>query len=144
MEVAEMKEKWVGLEFDVAEFRVSERSILGYAEACGEVDARFCDPSHPDFQAPPTYPARFVSRRIMPEEFPSLGTRVFDAGKCVTAHRPIRAGESLTAHSKIADIYEKTGRSGLMIFIVHRMEFFNPKGELASVVDWRLVRAPDQ
>ncbi len=54
-----------------------------------------------------------------------------------------RPDETLTASSLIADIYEKTGRSGQMIFIVHRMEFSNPKGELVSVVDWRLVQQPD-
>ena len=41
------------------------------------------------------------------------------------------------------DIYEKTGRSGLMVFIVHRMEFENQDGTPVSIVDWRLVRQPD-
>jgi hypothetical protein len=37
------------------------------------------------------------------------------------------------------DIY-KTGRSGTMLFIVHRMEFSNQRGEPVSVVDWRMVQ----
>ncbi len=134
---------WVGREFDVAEFKVSEEDIVEFAKACGEVDPRFTDPSHPDFQAPPTLPAKFVGRRILPEEFPRIGSRGFDAGKTVTSLAPIRPGDRLTARSRIADIYEKTGRSGPMVFIVHRMEFQNQRGEDVAVVDWRMVRQPD-
>ncbi len=133
----------IGKEFDVADFVVKEDRILAFARSCGETEPRFTDPSHPDFQAPPTYAARFVSRRILPEALPYLAARGFDAGKTVWVHGPIRPGDKLTAHSKIADIYEKTGRSGRMIFIVHQMEFYNQDGKLVSVVDWRLVRQPD-
>ncbi len=142
MDVEQFK-KWIGREFDTAEFEVREQDILGFARAVGETEPRFTDPSHPDFQAPPTYASRFVSRRILPEAFPHIGVRGFDAGKAVTCHAPVRAGDRIIAHSKIADVYEKTGRSGLMIFIVHRMEFTNQAGELLSVVDWRMVRQPD-
>lgn len=143
MDLRELKKQWAGQRFDTAEFSVSVQEILEYSAAVGEIDPRFSDPGHPDFQAPPTYSAKFVSRRIFPKDFPRLARRGFDAGKCVIVHGPIRAGETLTATSMIADIYEKTGRSGAMIFIVHRMEFSNPQGELVSVVDWRLVQQPD-
>ena len=52
--------------------------------------------------------------------------------------------DRLTARSHIHDIYEKTGRSGQMVFIVHRMEFSNQREELVSIVDWRFVQRPDQ
>lgn len=141
--IAGIKKEWIGRQFDVAEFKIKEHEALEFAGACGETEPRFTDPQHPDFQAPPTFTAKFVSRRILPEAFPRIGARGFDAGKTVVAHAPIRPGQTLTAHSKIADIYEKTGRSGSMVFIVHRMEFRDPKGELVSVVDWRMVRQPD-
>ncbi len=139
----ELQKDWIGLEFDTAEFEVKESDILGYAEAVGEGDPRFSDPSHEDFQAPPTFTARFVSRRILPDAFPRIGRRGFDAGKLVTVHAPVRVGDKVIAHSKIADVYEKTGRSGRMIFIVHRMEFTNQQEELLSTVDWRMVMQPD-
>ena len=127
----------------MAEFRVKEHEALEFAHSCGETAARFTDPAHPEFQAPPTFTAKFVSRRILPEAFPHIGARGFDGGKTVYAHAPIRPGETLFAHSKIADIYEKTGRSGPMVFIVHRMEFSDRAGKLVSVVDWRMIRQPD-
>ena len=79
----------------------------------------------------------------MPEAFPAASARGFDAGKTVTAQGPVRAGSVLRARSKIADVYEKTGRSGAMVLIVHRMEF-ECGGEPVSTVDWRMVRQPKQ
>lgn len=134
---------WVGKEFDTTEFELVEAEMLAFAEACGETDPRFVDPGHPEFQAVPTYTARFVGRRTLPENFPRPQGRGFDGGKTVTVHGPACAGDTLIGHSKIAEVYQKTGRSGPMTFIVHRMEFENQQGEKVSVVDWRMVRQED-
>ncbi len=143
MDVDKIKKDWIGREFDTSEFPVSEAEIVEFARAAGETEPRFVDPTDPDFQAPPTFTSKFVSRRILPAAFPKLGVRGFDAGKCVIPHGPVRGGDVLIAHSKIADVYEKTGRTGPMVFIVQRMEFENQRKELVSVVDWRMVRQPD-
>jgi 3-methylfumaryl-CoA hydratase len=140
-DIDDVKKQWVGKEFDQATFVVDQQRLLDWAEACGETDARFIDPAHPDFQAHPTYTAQYGSRRILPAGFPQLGNgRGIDGGKAVELHLPIRPGDVLTASSQLADIYEKTGRSGTMIFIVHRMTFTNQNGEPAATVDWRMIR----
>jgi len=139
VDVAALKAQWTGFSFDRSEFEVRQEDTLAFARACGEQDPRFLEPAHPEFQAPPTFPARFVSRQVLPKGFPRIGRGMFDAGKCVFPKAPIRPGETLVAHSRIEDLYEKTGRSGPMIFLVHRMEFENPRQQPVSVVDWRLV-----
>lgn len=141
--VALLKESWVGFEFDSKDFEVRRDKALAWAQACGESDPRFTDPGHPDFQAHPAFTTQFVGGQMFPEGFPRIGNGLgFDAGKCVEAHAPLRPGTRVTARSSIADIYEKTGRSGRMIFIVHRMRFFDEADQLVSVVDWRLVQQP--
>ena len=83
--------------------------------------------------------------RVLPDHFPRFSSGFgFDAGKCVTVLGPIRVGDRVTAKSKIHDIYTKTGRSGTMLFIVHRMEFSNQRGEPVSIVDWRMVQRAGQ
>ena len=115
--------------------------MLAWAEACGETDARFTDARHPDFQAHPGFTAKYSSSRTLPTDFPSLGNgRSVDGGKSVESLGPIRAGDLLSATSLIADIYEKTGRSGTMLFIVHQMRYANQRGEPVSIVDWRMIR----
>jgi hypothetical protein len=140
MDLARERETWVGYEFDVAEFTVTSERVVEYCVGCGETDPRFSDPTHPDFQAPPTFVAQFVGTRTLPEGFPRFGARGFDAGKAVHAYAPVRPGDRITARSRIHDLYEKTGRSGAMYFIVHRMEFRNQRAELVAVVDWRMVQ----
>jgi acyl dehydratase len=142
-EVQEAKAKYVGFVFDTATFKVSEAKMLAWAESCGETDPRFTDPSHPDFQAHPTFTAHFVSRRTLPEDFPKIGgPRGIDGGKAVDVLQPIRPGDELKASATIADIYQKTGRSGTMTFIVQRMSFTNQRDEPVSTVDWKMIRNP--
>jgi hypothetical protein len=142
MDIAEIKKEWVGFTFDTAEFKVEEQAVLEFAAACGETEPRYTDSSHPDFRAPANFTACFLGRRVFPENFPKLGKGFpFDAGKCVQVHAPVRVGDVLTARSSLYDIYEKTGRSGSMAFIVHRMEFTDQHDEPVTTVDWRMVHA---
>lgn len=142
-EVQEAKAKYVGFVFDTATFTVEQDKMLAWAESVGETDPRFTDPSNPDFQAHPTFTASLVSRRVLPEDFPKIGgPRGIDGGKAVVIQQPIRPGDQLKASATIADIYEKTGRSGTMTFIVQRMSFVNQNDEPVSMVDWKMIRNP--
>ncbi len=139
MEIEQLKEKFLKLNFDEREFLVDGDAIVGFSLACGETAPRFTDPSHPDFQAPPTFPARFHGRRMLPMDLSLGGKLPLDAGKAVMPKKPIRAGTKLLGRSHLHDIYEKTGRSGRMIFLVSRMELFDEEDDLACIVDSRMV-----
>ncbi|MCH2170109.1 MaoC family dehydratase N-terminal domain-containing protein [Myxococcota bacterium] len=138
--VDELRSRYVGMVFDSVEVQALRDEMVGFASACGETEPCYIDPDHEDFQAPVNFTTKYHGARMLPDDFPEFDRRaMIDAGKAITWHRPIRAGETLTARSQIYDIYEKTGRSGVMLFLVHRMEFTNEGGELTSVVDWRLI-----
>ena len=62
-----------------------------------------------------------------------------DGGKAVTCLKPVRVGEPLTGRTHLHDIYDKSGRSGRMIFLVSRMEIFDSKGEQVAISDSRMV-----
>jgi hypothetical protein len=138
VEVEELKRRFLNLDFDERSFEVRQEAMLEFAAACGETAPRYTDPAHADFQAPPTFCARFHGRRMLPGDFPALGIPL-DAGKAVMPQQPIRAGAKLVGKSHLHDIYEKTGRTGRMIFLVSRMELFDPSQVLVSIVDSRLV-----
>jgi len=140
-ELDELRAEWVGRQFDEKEFEVSLERAQLWARACGETRPEFCDPQHQNFQVPVTFPSQYTGRKAFPKELTDLFWRglPFDAGKRVESHAPIRPGEKLIGRSQIHDIYEKTGRSGSMLFIVHRMTFTSPEDELKSIVDWRMV-----
>ena len=53
---------------------------------------------------------------------------------------PYVPGDQLTMLSTIHEIYEKTGRTGSMYFIVIRNEVKNQKGEKVAVIDHRIMQ----
>jgi hypothetical protein len=145
VDVEKLKADWTGFEFDRVDFDVSADELVEFASAVGERQGRYVDPDHPEFRAVPNFTTKYHGGRVWPDDFPRLSSTSmgFDGGKAVEVHGPIRAGDRLTAKSHIHDIFEKTGRSGPMVFIVHRMEFSNQRDELVSVVDWRFIQKPD-
>jgi hypothetical protein len=139
MDVDELREKFLKLNFDEAEFHVDAEEIVGFSEACGERLPRYLDKSAPDFQAPPTFVARFHGRRMLPRDLDLEGKIPLDAGKVVMPKKTVLPGTTLKGRSYLNEIYEKTGRSGRMVFLVSRMELYDESGDLASVVDSRMV-----
>jgi acyl dehydratase len=141
VDLDEVRRRWVGVPFEEGEHPIALDDLLTWARACGETDGRFVDPDHPDFQAHPTYTARFSARPFLPDEFPEVGSGGIDGGKRIEATAPIRPGDVLSSSTSIAEIYEKTGRSGTMVFVVHRMAFANQRGEAVSTVDSKMIRS---
>jgi len=137
-----IRDEWVGVEFESAEFTIDRDRVIAWAEACGETDPRFTDPGNPDFQAHPNFTACLSTGRMMPENFPRIGSGFgIDGGKTVEVHGPVRPGDTLTGRASIHDVYDKTGRSGTMVFVIHRMDFTNQNGELVSTVDSKMIRS---
>lgn len=140
-ELEAVKAAWIGTEIDVDTFVMEPDRMVAWAEACGDESPRYRDPGHPDFQAYPNFTTHCTTHKILPEDFPQIGPGFgIDGGKLVEVHAPVRAGDTLTGVATIADIFEKTGRSGTMVFIVHRMTFHNQRGEHVSTVDWKMIR----
>ncbi len=139
MDVQDLKDRFTGFVFDEIDLDVEAESLVDFAGACGETAPKFVDPTDPDFQSVPNYTTRIHGTKALPPNFPVDMRRCFDAGKSVVHKLPVRPGDKITGRSEIADIYRKTGRSGSMLFIVHRMNFFNQRGEHLAQVDWRLV-----
>ena len=123
----------IGSEFDRTVLpAVTPEEIQEYSATTGE-------PSPADRIAPPTFVVRLRGRRFMPGNLPNLGTNAFDAGKDIEFGPPIRVGDVLTTVSTIHDIYEKTGRSGGMAFVVLRTVVTDQRGELVAVIDQKMM-----
>ena len=139
LDIQALRERFLNEDFDEQHFEVSAEQCVAYATACGETAPRYTDPSHPDFQAPPTLPSSFHPGRRLPEGFPTLPGLGMDAGKAVAPKQPIRPGVQLIGRTHLHDVYAKTGRSGRMTFMVTRMEIYDPDGEQLATADTRMV-----
>ena len=137
-DIEEIREKYLNLNFDEKQFTIDPETTVQYAKLCGETAERFLDADHEEFQAPPTFIACLSGSRMLPKNFPRFGIGM-DAGKGVECLRPVRPGSTVTGKTHLHDIYTKTGRSGRMIFVVTRIEFYDSEGNHLVNSDSRMV-----
>ena len=137
-DIAALRDKYLNRDFDEKRFEIDPAKTAEYAALCGETLAKFLDPKHPDFQAPPTFVASLSGGRSLPSDFPRLGVGM-DGGKAVYWFKPVRPGVPLLGRTHLHDIYTKTGRSGRMVFVVSRIEFYDPDGNHLANSDSRMV-----
>lgn len=117
---------------------VTRRDIRKYAIATGQRLRKFLDGD----EAPPTFHVALFWPVVAREEllpdgvacdplFPEVrGRRPLAGGLKLEFHRPIRPGDVLTSTRTLADIYEKQGASGPLIFVEVVMRVVNARQEL--------------
>lgn len=137
-DIEEIREKYLNLKFDEKQFTIDPETTIQYAKLCGETAERFLDADHEEFQAPSTFIACLSGSRMLPKDFPRFGIGM-DAGKGVECLQPVRPGSTVTGKTHLHDIYTKTGRSGRMIFVVTRIEFYDSEGNHLVNSDSRMV-----
>jgi acyl dehydratase len=137
----------LGQVFDETTFPpVSKEEILEFAAALGEKNPLYTDEAaaaqgpYGGLVAPPTFVTKLRAKKFTPEHLPRFGKTGFDGGRDLEMYAPVRPGDTLTMVSTIHEIYEKTGRTGSMYFIVIRNEVKNQKGEKVAVIDHRIMQ----
>lgn len=85
--------------------------------------------------APPTYPIAFMTQAMAGgmDTFLELGLNfmtLVHGEQEFEYRRPIRAGETLSLTGRIADVYEKTGGSGTLDFVVMETEATDARGQV--------------
>jgi acyl dehydratase len=112
---------------------VTAEHVAAFARALGDDDPLYRDPEAAKrgpfgtVVAPPTYPIAFMIQAMSGgmDTFLELGLNfatLVHGEQEFEYHRPIRAGETLTLTGRIADVYEKTGGSGTLDFVVLETE----------------------
>jgi len=112
---------------------VTAEHIAAFARALGDPDPLYVDAAaaargpFKGIVAPPTYPIAFMIEAMSGgmETFLELGLNfatLVHGEQEFEYRRPIRAGETLALTGRIADVYEKTGGSGTLDFVVLETE----------------------
>ncbi len=127
---------------------VRESDILRYQEALG--DTMIVRDDDGTLLAPPLFLPPFHhggtigedGRRSKPGELeiPLPVKRRLMAGCNVSFGTPIRAGDSITATTTIANMTEKVGSTGPMLLLETRTEYRNQEGELNRSETWVVIR----
>ena len=131
----------IGQEFDRSVFGpVTPEELIEFARALGETRPEYTAPG-PRLVGHPTYCVRYKGNKFYPESIPkTINVRTgFDAGKDIELGVPVRPGDTVEVRSTLHEVYEKTGRSGSMVFVVIRFTMTNQRGEMQAVIDNRFM-----
>ena len=124
---------------------VTREQIAKFCETISEQNPIFTDDAaakqgpYGGIIAPPGFATTFRNGRHFFQHIPRFGKAGFDAGKDVEFVAPIRPGDSIRTSSRIKEVYEKTGRSGAMLFIVISSELRRADGQIVARVDHRFT-----
>jgi N-terminal half of MaoC dehydratase len=137
----ELPEGLIGREYDRAEHGpVTEEELIAFARALGSTEPCYTQPG-PGLIAHPTFCVQFRGTKFYPENLPrEIDFRTgLDAGKDVELGVPLRPGDTVHVSCTVHEVYEKTGRSGSMFFLVTRFRLANQRGEMLAVIDNRFM-----
>ena len=130
----------VGRRFPTGSFEVTEEAVAGYCESVGEAwpgAGRATGGVETHRPVPPTFVLLQALRGIsdlaralgLPERFGDLSTQT---GEAVEVLGPVYLGDRIEKRSGIQDAYRKTGRTGLLAFVVWEAEFANQDGTVVA------------
>ena len=131
----------LGKEFDHAVYGpVTPEELIGFATSLGETRPEYTR-AGPGLVAHPTFCVRYKGNKFYPENLPkTINVRSgFDAGKDLRLGEPVRPGDTVEVRCTLHEVYEKTGRSGSMVFVVIRFTVTNQHGAMLAVIDNRFM-----
>ena len=133
-----------GKEYPPYTVTVERGRIKDFARAIGDTNSFHLDDrigaasEWGDIVAPPTFPITFRDETADTGVFlKDLGvdiSRILHGEQEFELHRPITPGETLLCRPKVVDIYEKSGKSGPMAFVVRETSVTDKENELVATL----------
>ena len=133
----------VGKEFPPYAVSVERGKIKEFARAIGDLNPFYLDDrvgaasEWGDIIAPPTFATTFRDDSADYSAFlRELGTdisRVLHGEQEFELHRPLQPGRTYLCRARVVDVYEKTGKSGPMAFVVRETTATDAEGEIAAI-----------
>ena len=133
-----------GKEYPPYTVTIERGRIKDFARAIGDTNPFYVDDrlgaasEFGDVIAPPTFPITFRDEGFDTNAFlQELGTdisRILHGEQEFELHRPIRPGETFVCRPRVADIYEKSGKSGAMAFVVRETAVTDKDNDLVATL----------
>lgn len=137
--IAEEFAKLVGREAEPEVWDAEKGHIKRFSQAIGDPNPLWQDMAHAkksrykNIIGPPLYLidvglVKFVDRLV---EMAPLKANI-NGGTELEYFKPIEAGDTITTVAKLADVQEKKGKTGSLIFLVVEVTYKNQRGDLVA------------
>ena len=124
----------IGVDEPATEAVVEAGHLKRFAQAIGDPNPRWLE------VAPPTFLVALapVSQHLAEAE--EYGKGWLNGGNRFEYFEPVRAGDRIRATGRVADVYEKSGSSGNLLFIIFETDFVNQHGKLVARLRGTMIR----
>jgi acyl dehydratase len=151
MAMINIPEELMQQEVAVGTFAITAQQIREFAEAVGDLNPLYLDPDaarqagYPDVIAPPTFCMHLRGGKVLPEVPLEPGLASLHAGQELEFNDEIYAGRTYTVVARLAEVYEKTGRSGPLGVIVREMLVKDEDGgTVMALRERQMIRSPEK
>jgi N-terminal half of MaoC dehydratase len=124
----------IGVAAPATEATVEAGHLKRFAEAIGDPNPRWND------EAPPTFLIALAPVSLHLAEAEEYGKGWLNGGNRFEYFEPVKVGDRITATGRVADVYEKTGGSGSLLFIIFETNYVNQHGRTVAKVRGTAIR----
>ena len=108
--------------------------VRRFAEAIGDFNPRWTK------EAPPTFLVALAPVSLHLEEAEEYGKGWLNGGNRFEYFAPVLIGDHITATGRVADVYEKSGSTGNLLFIIFETDYVNQHGDLVARLKGTAIR----
>jgi hypothetical protein len=91
-------------------------------------------------EAPPTFLVALAPASVHLDEAEEYGRGWLNGGNRFEYFETVRVGDRINATGRVADVYEKTGSSGNLLFIIFETDYVNQHGRLVARLRGTAIR----
>ena len=124
----------VGVPAPAVSAPVEPGHLKRFVDAIGDPNPRWLN------QAPPTFLVALVPVSMHLPEAEEYGKGWLNGGNRFEHMESVMVGDRITATGRVVDVYEKTGSSGSMLFIIFETEYVNQRGRTVARVRGTAIR----
>ena len=124
----------IGVHGEPVTATVEAGHVRRFAQAIGDPNPRW------KTEAPPTFLVALAPVAAHLEEAEEYGKGWLNGGNRFEYLVPVMVGDQITARGHVADVYEKTGSSGNLLFIIFETEYTNQRGDLVARIRGTMIR----
>lgn len=124
----------IGKDGPPAHAMVEAGHLKRFAEAIGDPNPRWAS------EAPPTFLVALAPTSVHLEEAEAYGKGWLNGGNRFEYFEPVKVGDRITATGRVADVYEKTGSSGSLLFIIFETDYVNQDGRRVARLRGTAIR----
>jgi hypothetical protein len=124
----------IGVDAPPVTAMVEAGHVRRFAEAIGDPNPRW------QSEAPPTFLVALAPTSIHLAEAEEYGKGWLNGGNRFEYFAPVKVGDTITATGRVADVYEKQGSSGNLLFIIFETDYVNQGGTLVARLRGTAIR----